>query len=180
VDDTREIRTARMTLVAATLEHVEAELAGRLGGLLGLDVPPGWPPGEYDRDAQDFFRERLRDEGPAAVGWYGWYALLRGDGGAPDALVGAGGYLGPPDAEGTVEIGYSILPEWEGRGLASELAVALAERALAMPTVTRVIAHTDAENAGSRAVLERAGLRPAGDGPIPGSLRYEREKEGKS
>ncbi len=180
MDDTRGIRTARMTLVAATLEHVEAELAGRLGGLLGVDVPPGWPPGEYDRDAQDFFRERLREEGPAAVGWYGWYALLRGEGGAPDALVGAGGYLGPPDAGGTVEIGYSILPEWEGRGLAAELAAALAERALALPSVARVIAHPDAGNAGSRTVLERAGLRPAGDGPIPGSLRYERVKEGKS
>ena len=169
------IHTARMTLVAATLEHVEAELAGRLGGLLGVEVPAGWPPGEYDRDAQDFFRERLREEGPAAVGWYGWYALLPGSEG--DALVGAGGYLGPPDAEGTVEIGYSILPEWEGRGLASELAAALADRALALPSVARVIAHTDAGNAGSRAVLERGGFRVAGDGPIPGSLRYERRKE---
>ena len=169
------IHTARMVLVAATLEHVEAELAGRLGELLGIDVPPGWPPGEYDRDAQDFFRERLREEGPAAVGWYGWYALLPGDPGR-DSLVGAGGYLGPPNAEGTVEMGYSILPEWEGRGLASELAAALAERALADSAVTRVIAHTDAGNAGSRTVLERAGFRVTGVGPITGSLRYERVK----
>jgi RimJ/RimL family protein N-acetyltransferase len=169
------IPTARLDLVAATLAHVEAELEGadRLAALLGARVPEGWPPGEYDRSAQEYFRERLAEGGAAVVGWLGWYAVRRADGAAPALLVGAGGYLGPPSPAGEVEIGYSLLPEARGRGYAVELARFLVDRALAHPGVSRVVAHTDAANAASVAVLERAGFRAAGGGAEPGSLRFE-------
>lgn len=169
------VRTERLELVAATLAHVEAELEGtdRLAALLGAGVPPGWPPGEYDRSAQEYFRERLAEGGPAMVGWLGWYALRRADGGAPAELVGAGGYLGPPTPEGEVEIGYSLVPGARGRGYATELARFLVDRALAHPAVSLVAAHTDSGNAASIAVLERVGLRRAGAGAEPGSMRFE-------
>ena len=54
------------------------------------------------------------EEGEAAVGWYGRYAIDRQDGGAADYVVGVGGYLGPP-ADGRVEICYSIAPEFRRR-----------------------------------------------------------------
>jgi RimJ/RimL family protein N-acetyltransferase len=169
------IRTARLDLVAAALTHVEAELesADRLAALLGARVPASWPPGEYDRGAQEYFRERLEEGGEAVVGWLGWYAVRRETGGEPALLVGAGGYLGPPGPDGEVEMGYSLVPEARGSGYATELAGALLDRALAHPGVSRVVAHTDAGNAASIRVLERTGFHPAGAGAEPGSLRFE-------
>jgi [ribosomal protein S5]-alanine N-acetyltransferase len=169
------IRTARLELVAATLEHVrtEIETPEHLSALLGAAVSPDWPPGEYDADAMGFFRERLEQGGPAVVGWYGWYAIQRADGGLPDALVGAAGYLGPPDEQGRVEIGYSILPAWQAQGYATEITHALVDRALADTAVRLVLAHTQADNHGSIKVLERCGFTRTGEGSEPGSLRFE-------
>jgi ribosomal-protein-alanine N-acetyltransferase len=167
------IRTGRLDLVAATSAHLEAELVSpaRLGSLLGANVPEGWPPGEYDRPAVEFFLARLT-ENPGAEGWYGWYAIERAADGRPATLVGAGGYFGPPGDDGTVEIGYSILPDFRGRGFATELVQALIARAFATPGVGRVIAHAFPENIGSAKVLERTGFVPAGPGREPGTVRY--------
>ena len=169
------LRTPRLDLIAATLAHVEAELeaSSRLGSLLGAEVPEGWPPGEYDRDAQEFFRECLERGGDEVVGWYGWYAVRRADAAGPVQVVGAGGFLGPPSPEGEVEIGYSLLPETRGQGYATELVRALLEHAFTHPDVQRVVAHTAEGNEASAAVLTRAGFSPAGSGAEPGSLRFE-------
>ena len=51
------LQTNRLDLTAATFDHIRAETESseRLAQLLETRVEPGWPPGEYDRDAQDFF-----------------------------------------------------------------------------------------------------------------------------
>ncbi len=167
------IRTERLDLVAASIDYLDAELESplRLAALLGARVPEGWPPGEYDRPAIEFFRARLA-ENPEAVGWYGWYAVERGGEGRPATLLGAGGYYGPPSADGTVEVGYSILPVFQGRGFATELVRALVARAFSTTGVARVIAHTFPGNAGSVKVLERSGFVPVGPGREPGTVQY--------
>lgn len=146
-------------LLPTTLAHLDDELAGapNLGAMLDAVVPASWPPGEYDRDAIAFFRERYLDEGEAAVGWYGWYAIDRQEGGGADYLVGAGGYFGPP-REGRVEIGYSIAREFRGRGYATELARMLVGRAFAIDGIDRVVAHTTRANPASIAVLTKCGF----------------------
>src|SRR3954470_2435208 len=110
------LRTRRLDLVAATLEHIEAELEnpGALGRLLGVDIPPEWPPGEYDRDALEFFHTKLQAS-PDHVGWYTWYAITRDLQGRRQSLVAAAGYFGPPSA-GTAEIGYSVIPSARRNG----------------------------------------------------------------
>ncbi len=169
------ISTDRLDLVAATLAHVEAELAApeRLADLLSAQVPPSWPPGEYDRSAMEFFRGRLREGGPGVEGWYGWYAVRRAAPGSPAALVGAGGFLGPPSEEGVAELGYSVAPEHRGRGYATEMARALMRRALGAPGVRRVIAHTSRSNPASIVVLERCGFRAAAEDAATGRVRFE-------
>ena len=169
------IRTERLELVPASLAHVEADMESpeSLGQLLGAAVPASWPPGEYDRSAMEFFRARLR-ESDAAVGWYGWYAIHRPAEGHGSVVIGAGGYLGPPSSDGVVEVGYSIAPEFQARAFATELVQALVLRAFSVPGVVRVIAHTNAANAGSIKVLERCGFTPAGAGNEPDTLQYER------
>lgn len=169
------IRTARLTLVPATLAHAEAELESpaALGALLQAAVPASWPFGEHDRSAMEFFRTQL-SEGADAVGWYGWYALHSRGGMAAPVLIGTAGYLGPPGADGVVEIGYSVAPEHQRNGFATEMAQALVERACAMPTVTRIRAHTAAPNVPSARVLKHCGFQLVGPGSEAGTVLYER------
>jgi [ribosomal protein S5]-alanine N-acetyltransferase len=166
--------TPRLELVAATLEHVCAELESveRLARLLGARLSPGWPPGEYDRGAQEFFRDRLREGGAAAVGWYTWYALRRGSAEETPMLVGAGGYFGPPSDDGVVEIGFSILPGWRNRGYATEVADGLVRNAFADPRVRKVIARAAATNAPSCRVLDHCGFRLVGTDAESGHRLY--------
>jgi len=167
------LRTVRLDLVPATVALVSAELASfdQFGALLGAEIPDGWPPGHYDREAMAFFRDRLLED-PGAVGWYGWYALLRAVGKRGRTLVGTGGYLGPPDADGALELGYSIVPSCRGQGYGTELVRALVGHGFADPRVRRIIAHTTSDNRGSITVLERAGFTC--DGPCQGPclIRY--------
>ncbi|HEY0777261.1 MAG TPA: GNAT family N-acetyltransferase, partial [Gemmatirosa sp.] len=157
-----------------TRAHVEAELAGAgaFALLLAAEVPPSWPPGEYDEAAQRFFLDSLTRAGAAGVGWYGWYAVRQADAAAPATVVAGGGYFGPPTDAGEVELGYSVCPEWWGQGYATELASALAAHAARRPGVTRVLAHTSAANPASVRVLARSGFVPVGAGAAPGTLRF--------
>ncbi len=170
-----QVETPRLTLHAAAPEHLRAELENPrlLRALLDAEVSPAWPPGEYDRDALEFFCARLEAGGAAAEGWYSWYAVRKADREGPRALVAAAGYLGPPDAAGVVEIGYSVLPEWQRRGYASEIVEALLRRAFSQPAVRSVIAHTAAANVGSAAVLLRCGFTQVGPGAEAGTIRLE-------
>ena len=132
--------------------------------LLEAEVPSSWPPGEYDRFAIAYFRDRLIDGGEAVVPWYVWYAIRPAEPGTPATLVACGGYFGPPSADGTVEIGYSVVPEWRRHGYATELVQALIARAFAAPEVRRILAEADVENVASIGVLTRCGFRRVGTG----------------
>ena len=170
-----KISTNRLELVAATLDHVCAELESpeRLASLLSVEVEPGWPPGEYDRGAQEFFQDRLREGGTAVIGWYGWYAIRRGSPNQSSVLVGAGGYLGPPSESGEVEIGLSVVPAWQGLGYATELVEALVVNAFADLRVRKVTAHTTPQNLTSCRLLEKSGFRSVGIDEESGSIRFE-------
>ncbi len=165
--------TPRLEVLAATLAILEADLAGpgALAALLGVRVPEGWPPGMHDEDAMRFFRDRLRALGEAGDGWLAWYAIVRPGADGPATLVGSCGYLGPPE-DGAVEIGYSVVPAFRGRGFATEMVRALVARALATPGVARVRAEAHADNAASNAVLARCGFALAGPGREPGHRRW--------
>ena len=65
-------------------------------------------------------------------------------------------------AEGCVEIGYGLLPEFFGNGYATEAVTAVTQWAAAQPGVKRIEAETDEENFASQRVLERAGFVSTG------------------
>ena len=50
-------------------------------------------------------------------------------------VIGGAGFLGPPDDQGAVEIGYGTAPEWRNRGLATEAVVGLLAFAWSQPSV---------------------------------------------
>jgi len=170
-----KLSTDRLELIAATLDHVCAELKAPecLASLLNAQVESGWPPGEYDRAAQEFFRDRLQASGMSAVGWYGWYAVRRESCGQPSVLIGAGGYIGPPNEGGEVEIGFSVMPAWQNSGYATEICHALVENALADVRVQRVIAHASPTNGPSCRVLEKCRFHHTGADEESGHWRFE-------
>jgi RimJ/RimL family protein N-acetyltransferase len=77
-------------------------------------------------------------------------------------VIGDIGFHGPPDETGTVEIGYGIVEQHRGRGLAGESVVAICDFAWSRAEVSRIIARTDEGNPASADVLRHAGFREGG------------------
>jgi RimJ/RimL family protein N-acetyltransferase len=77
------------------------------------------------------------------------------------ALVGNGGWKGPP-TEGTAELGYSVAPSRQGRGIATAAVLELIERGR-KAGLRRVIAHTLPEESASTTVLMRCGFQKTGE-----------------
>ena len=88
---------------------------------------------------------------------YGLWALVPSDGDEP---VGTMILLPLEDAEGPtseVEVGWHLHPDHQGRGLVTEAARALLQRA-AQAGHSRVLAVTDDDNVASQAVARRLGM----------------------
>ena len=175
-----QLQTARLLLVASTAEIARAEATDpeELGRLLGAEIHPSWPPGENDQAGRDFLWRRLREH-PEAVGFLGWSWLVRPERpGERPILIGGGGFKGPPGADGTIEIGYSIVEEYYGRGLATEAIGATLAWAFGDPRVRRVIAETLPELRASQRVLEKNGFERSSEAASdPGALRFALTRE---
>ncbi len=174
----KKLQTKNLELIAATLEHINAELESpeQLTSLLNTQVEPGWPPGEYDRNAQEFFYNCYKENGISVIGWYVWYAITLPKNNIPSLLIGAGGYFGPPDKDGIVEIGFSIVPSQRQKGYATEIANALVENAFNDNRVHKVIAHTTIHNKASCKVLEKSGFNYIFNKHESNNLFFERLK----
>lgn len=172
------IRTERLDLLPATIPVLEAELAGpaELAKALRVEVAESWPPPLYDLEATRRTLELLRQ----SAEWQEWglrYFVLR-RAGSRGLAVGVGGYKGAPAADGSVEIGYSILPEHRRRGFASEAVEGLKERAYRDPRVERVVAETLPDLAPSIGVLRKTGFVRVEGGSEPGVIRFEHRRPG--
>ncbi len=169
-----KITTERLALIAATIELLSTEMEDlpAFRQKLGAEIPAIWSPELYDRPAQEWMLNYLK-EGTDAAGWGLWYLVLRGTKENPGTLIGTCGCKGKPSSDGTVEIGYSVLPEYQRKGYATEAARALVDRAFEHSDVTRVIAETFPELAASIRVLEKNGFVLTGNGSEPGVIRFE-------
>lgn len=103
--------------------------------------------------------------------WKHGFAVVDLDSGA---VIGNASFTGPPDAEGTVEIAYGIVPAYQGRGYAIETTRALVAFARASGQVRRIRAHTLPELGTSARVLTRCGFRQMGELTDPEGLRVWR------
>ena len=108
--------------------------------------------------ARNFVRqaEAARDDGDGQWGMF--QIILRETG----QVIGDIGFHGPPDEAGTVEIGYSVVEQYRGRGLVGESAVVICGLAWSQREVSRIIARTEADNAASAGVLRHGGFREDG------------------
>lgn len=149
------IETERILLVPATAHHIKTELKDikLLSGLLNCQIPGNWPPEEL-KDAIPYFLSTIEDK-PACIDWLYRYCILKDNGSSE--LIGSIGFLNMPDENGTVETGYSILPQYQGNGYATEMLNAIVEWALENGA-EKIIARSDMDNVKSQKVLVKAGF----------------------
>ena len=164
--------TDRLRLIAGTkvLAAAEIEDKAEFAKLLGALVPEAWPP-DSPRDVLGHFYA-LYEEHPEWEGWLTWYAV-RIDNDCP-ILCGGVGFKGPPDEQGMVEVGYSILPEFEGQDLATEMVGGIVQWTKQQPQVKQIEAETDIDNEASIRVLEKNSFICAGAGLEPNTIRFIR------
>ena len=103
--------------------------------------------------------------------WFGYLVVEQ----ETRQLAGMCSLKGPP-ADGVVEIAYYSFPGFEGRGIGTEMARFLVERAATLPGVTAVIAHTAAERNASNRILEKIGMKFAGEEQEDGMPIWRWEK----
>jgi RimJ/RimL family protein N-acetyltransferase len=80
-----------------------------------------------------------------------------------NAVIGSCAFKGPPDAKGIVEIAYGIEPDHQGRGYATEGAMALVEFCRSRDDVHVVRAHTISVDGASARVLQKTGFQFVGE-----------------
>lgn len=171
-------QTPRLTILAASRALLTAELhkPQYFPTLLGAAIPTDWPPADYSLAAMQYGLEQLTAGGRTAAGWYGWYALRKATADTPRTLVGVGGFLGPPDAAGQAEITCSLVAEWRGQGLGTELVAGLARQAAATGMVRLLVAHPEVDSLAAQQVLLHNGFASVGL-DINSRLRFERAVE---
>jgi RimJ/RimL family protein N-acetyltransferase len=105
------------------------------------------------------------------------YFVLRSASPDERVLIGTGGYKGPPNADATVEIGYTVASEYHRQGFATEASQGLLRHAFTFSEVRRVVAETMTDLTASIGVLEKLGFRYIGDGEDPGVIWFELLRE---
>ncbi|WP_308432746.1 GNAT family N-acetyltransferase [Streptomyces chryseus] len=96
---------------------------------------------------------------PAGARWCHRIAVCAPGG----AVVGHGGFHGPPDDRGMVELGYAVDPAFRRRGYARATLVELLRRAAAEPAVSTVRASVRPDNAASLATIAGFGFTEVGE-----------------
>jgi len=154
-----EVRTPRLRLVALDPELARLQVEDRPAffSTLGAQVEAAWPPVHTD-EPKLIEKLELLTEHPEQTGWRGWVFLMGWTPGGLDRAVGTGGFFGPPDETGEIEIGYAMCASFREQGLATEAVGGMLDWAFEDPRVRTVRALTEAHLYASRRVLEKSGF----------------------
>jgi [ribosomal protein S5]-alanine N-acetyltransferase len=166
------ILTPRLELVAATLKIVSADLHCReeLPNLLNAEISDQWPPPLLDVAAMLSVKEALTTNGDPQ-GWTTHYVIEK------DArmLIGICGFKTAPQ-NGSVEFGYTIVPQYQRRGLGTEIVAALTAWAFEHDDVECVFAETLPDLIASQRVLHKNGFTRAQIASAADVIRFERRR----
>jgi RimJ/RimL family protein N-acetyltransferase len=149
--------TERLLLVPFTRQMVEAALDrdAEIWHTLSIRPHDEWP-GEDIEEVLPLFARALEKDPTRAE----WGRLIIQD--ASRMIIGDIGFQEPPDDNGTVEMGYSIVPVYRKRGYATEAGHAIIAWAFTGPEVKRVTANCLQDNHASIRVLEKLGMKRLG------------------
>ena len=146
-----------------TPEFIEAVLDDRredAEALLDIELPDVFPaPGE-----RGFLGLRLRQmrEDERFETWCPNVVVLDGQ------MIGHAGYHGPPGQNSTqnpdaVEFGYTIYPDWRGKGYATQAAVTLMDLAQERAGIRHFVLSVSPENDPSLAIVRKLGFVKTGE-----------------
>jgi RimJ/RimL family protein N-acetyltransferase len=145
------------------------------GAVVGREVASDWPPLHWDQGPVGWIRAKMKE----CPGETFWLARLIALNAGP--VVGTVGFKGPPDFDGFVEIGYSVVGSQWRRGIATEACGAMLRWAAGDPRVKGFRAHTLHGDPASSGVLRKLGfvLVATLEDPDDGKLdRFERPARG--
>jgi RimJ/RimL family protein N-acetyltransferase len=145
----------------------------QLGELLDAEFSYGWPPPENNEKTMEWFFNKIYSN-PEHRGWLIWYFVNITN--SKRTVIGNGVFTGPPDENGVVECGYSILKPAQSNGFATEAVGGLIKWALTHNSVKKIAARTNPENISSRKVLEKNGFIKCARGCPEGKTCYEFER----
>jgi ribosomal-protein-alanine N-acetyltransferase len=158
------IHSRRLDLIAMSPIFLETSFKSDLesaSSLIGLDVPPEWLDAKW---LMEMHLAKMR-ENPSLESW-----LLRAVGlRETKRMIGFIGFHTLPGADylnsyalGSVEFGYTIFPNYRGKGYASEAAEALMDWATREHGVTRFVVSISPTNEPSLRVARKFGFRKVG------------------
>ena len=152
------VTTGRLRLVPLPLALLDAVLVGDWEQARALaPFPLTEQTFAGDRYVLELRQTQLRDD-PGIEAWLYRVAVDRTSG----QVVARIGFHAAPDADGTVEVGYSVQPEHRRLGLATEMASGLIAWGREQGA-RQVRASTTPDNLGSQAVLARLGFVRTGE-----------------
>ena len=148
VHGTVALRTERMTLRRYRPEDAD-DLHRYLGKDPAMVAYSGWNPYATLEMAQETVRDFISSYENDHT--YSWIMDI------DDVIVGTIGAYDYKDDQ--IEIGFSVVKGWQGRGLATEALKKVLEYLTENEGISCVTAWCAAENVGSRKVLEKAGMQ---------------------
>ncbi|MFO0773685.1 MAG: GNAT family N-acetyltransferase [Nitrospiraceae bacterium] len=167
------VHTERLIIVAGTPQSSRAAAHKdhqTLSDLLRATVPAAFPPPLME-DAMEYLAHAV-EQNPQDRAWWNWFVVLKSVE-TGNTLIGCMGFKGKPTPDGSVEVGYSILDEFQGHGYATEGIMALIKWAL-QNGATSVAAETYPEDTASLRVMEKCGMKFVGPGSEPNTIRFQK------
>jgi [ribosomal protein S5]-alanine N-acetyltransferase len=154
------LNTAHLVLRPFTAEQVIAliEAPESFESVSGLPAAVGLRDFFVSDDVDPAWIARLQSVG-APKPWSLGFAVIDKN---SQSIVGSGGFKGPADEDGIVEIAYGIVSAFEGRGYATEVAKALTTYCFENG-VRRVRAHTLPVTNASNHILTKCGFHFVGE-----------------
>lgn len=161
-----DISTQRLELLPLQVEFAD-EMAAVLGDPALHTFIGGAPLSA--RELRERYGRLVAGPPDPAVSWCNWVLRIRDE----ECLVGTvQATVGPGDDGLEAEIAWVVGVPWQGRGLATEAAIALVDR-LGRQSVRTVVAHIHPDHAASAAVATACGLTPT-DRMHDGEVRWQR------
>lgn len=164
------INTERLYLLPATSKLYLLELHDRpaFATTLNAHVPEEWPPDQITPEVIEDFIGRIQARERKL---WSFYWVLRQKNPEQTVLIGSGGFLAHEN--GTLEIGYSVLDAYHGRGYATEAVQSMIQWASSSLKRDSIVAYTYPHLKASIRVLEKNGFILKGKGPEEGTIAYE-------
>jgi ribosomal-protein-alanine N-acetyltransferase len=146
-----ELNTERTILIPVDIEMMNAISNGMFNQLSEYYHNDEWPEDDL-KEALPVFMELLKENG--IDGFNMWLIVEK----KSHLVIGSAGYIGKPDDEGNIEIGFGIISSESKKDFCFESVSALLKWGLRHDEVNGIIAKCDKSNIASRNTIVKLGF----------------------